>query len=210
MKQERHLLIVAADPLARSALAAMCGNLPGWRVMGLANPSTAADHLAELEEESEIDLLIWDLGWEAAAAAATDFQDLEIPLLLLLSGAEQAQEAWSAGARAMVTREASGEILEAAANAASRGLLILDPDLATSFLPSPLDPDQALEEVLTPREMEVLQLLAEGLTNKAIAEQLQISRHTVKFHVNAILGKLNAQSRTEAVVRATRSGLLAL
>lgn len=210
MKQERHLLIVAADPLARSALAASCENLPGWQVMGLANPSTAADHLAELEEESEIDLLIWDLGWEAAAVATADFQNLEIPLLLLLSDSEQAQEAWSAGARAMVTREASGEILEAAANAASRGLLVLDPDLTASFLPSPLGPVHAFEEMLTPREMEVLQLLAEGMTNKAIAEQLQISRHTVKFHVNAILGKLNAQSRTEAVVRATRSGLLAL
>jgi DNA-binding NarL/FixJ family response regulator len=210
MKQERHLLIVAADPLARSALAVSCENLPGWRVMGLANPSTAADHLAELEEESEIDLLIWDLGWEAAAVATTDFQDLEIPLLLMLSNAEQAQEAWSAGVQAMVTREASAEILEAAANAASRGLFVIDPELAASFLPSPLDPEYGIEEVLTPREMEVLQLLAEGMTNKAIAEHLQISRHTVKFHVKAILGKLNAQSRTEAVVRATRSGLLAL
>jgi DNA-binding NarL/FixJ family response regulator len=210
MKQERHLLIVAADPLARSALAASCENLPGWQVKGLVNPSTAEDHLADLEEESEIDLLIWDLGWEAAADATTEFQELEIPLLLLLSDAEQAQEAWSAGARAMVSREVSGEILEAALNAASCGLLVLDPALATSFLPSPLDLDHALEEELTPREMEVLQLLAEGMTNKAIAEQLQISRHTVKFHVNAILGKLNAQSRTEAVVRATRTGLLAL
>ena len=178
--------------------------------MGLANPSTAADHLAELEEESEIDLLIWDLGWEATAVATTDFQELEVPVLLLLSDSEQAQEAWSAGARGMVTREASGEILEAAVDAAACGLFVSDPDLAASFLPSPLDPEHDLEAVLTPREMEVLQLLAEGMTNKAIAEQLQISRHTVKFHVNAILGKLNAQSRTEAVVRATRSGLLAL
>ena len=56
----------------------------------------------------------------------------------------------------------------------------------------------------------MLQLLAEGLPNKAIAAQLSISEHTVKFHVNAIMGKLGAQSRTEAVTRATRSGLILL
>ena len=61
-------------------------------------------------------------------------------------------------------------------------------------------------EALTPRENEVLQLLAEGLTNQAIAQRLAISEHTVKFHVNAILGKLAAQSRADAVVRATRLG----
>jgi len=65
-------------------------------------------------------------------------------------------------------------------------------------------------EELTPRETEVLQLMADGLTNKAIAQKLSISEHTVKFHVNAILGKLGVQSRTEAVVRATRLGLLLL
>jgi DNA-binding NarL/FixJ family response regulator len=65
-------------------------------------------------------------------------------------------------------------------------------------------------EDLTPRELEVLGLLAEGLPNKAIGLRLGISEHTVKFHVNAVLGKLGAQSRTEAVVRATRLGLILL
>jgi DNA-binding NarL/FixJ family response regulator len=63
---------------------------------------------------------------------------------------------------------------------------------------------------LTPREREVLQLLAEGLPNKTIASRLNISEHTVKFHVNAIMTKLGAQSRTDAVMRATRSGLILL
>ena len=65
-------------------------------------------------------------------------------------------------------------------------------------------------ETLTARELEVLQCIAEGQANKAIAARLHISEHTVKFHVNAILGKLAAQSRTEAVVRATRLGLVLL
>ena len=65
-------------------------------------------------------------------------------------------------------------------------------------------------EPLTPREIEVLELLAEGLTNKGIAARLGISDQTVKFHVASILGKLGASSRTEAVRRAVRRGLLAL
>ncbi len=77
-------------------------------------------------------------------------------------------------------------------------------------MPVPPSPPDAPAEALTPREREVLQLLAEGLANRAIAQRLAISEHTVKFHVNAILGKLNAQSRTEAVVRAARLGLLIL
>ena len=76
--------------------------------------------------------------------------------------------------------------------------------------PSPARDPADLVEELTPRETEVLQLLADGLTNKAIAQRLGISDHTVKFHVNAVLGKLGAQSRTEAVVRASRLGLLQL
>jgi two-component system nitrate/nitrite response regulator NarL len=67
-----------------------------------------------------------------------------------------------------------------------------------------------LIEPLTPRELEVLRLVAEGLPNKTIAARLDISEHTVKFHVNTILGKLGVASRTEAVVRATRLGLILL
>ena len=63
---------------------------------------------------------------------------------------------------------------------------------------------------LTARENEVLQQLARGLTNRAIALELGITQHTVKFHVNAIMGKLDAQSRTEAVVRATQLGMIVL
>jgi two-component system nitrate/nitrite response regulator NarL len=70
--------------------------------------------------------------------------------------------------------------------------------------------DQALPEPLTPREIEVLELLAEGLPNKAIAERLEISDQTVKFHVAAISGKLGAANRTDAVRRAVRRGLITL
>ena len=71
------------------------------------------------------------------------------------------------------------------------------------------DPD-AFDEPLTPREVEVLELLAEGLPNKAIAGRLRISDQTVKFHVSSISGKLGARNRTDAVRRAVRRGLITL
>ena len=79
-------------------------------------------------------------------------------------------------------------------------------DLAEMRTSVPAAP--ATSEHLTPREQEVLQLLAQGLSNKLIAARLGISDHTVKFHVNAILGKLGAQSRTEAIAQAARMGLV--
>jgi DNA-binding NarL/FixJ family response regulator len=76
--------------------------------------------------------------------------------------------------------------------------------------PALADPGAGAGKGLTPREAEVLQLLAEGQTNRAIAQSLRISEHTVKFHVTAILGKLGAESRTEAVVQAARAGWIVL
>jgi DNA-binding NarL/FixJ family response regulator len=74
------------------------------------------------------------------------------------------------------------------------------------------DPDEeaGFDEALTPREVQVLELLAEGLPNKAIAERLGISDQTVKFHVSSISGKLGAANRTDAVRRAVRRGLITL
>ena len=74
----------------------------------------------------------------------------------------------------------------------------------------PAEPDEIIEEPLTARERQVLELLAEGLPNKAIAARLGISDQTVKFHVAAIMGKLGASNRVETVRRAVRRGLIAL
>jgi DNA-binding NarL/FixJ family response regulator len=124
-------------------------------------------------------------------------------------------ELWAAGVRGLLWRNATAEQMVAAAQAINQGLAVLDTGLVDRLMP---DEEtlmaaaglEALSEPLTPREHEVLQLLAEGLTNKAIAQQLAVSEHTVKFHVTAIMSKLDAQSRTEAVVRATRLGLFIL
>jgi DNA-binding NarL/FixJ family response regulator len=86
-------------------------------------------------------------------------------------------------------------------------------DIDADAILLPFDSDDhelALAEPLTPREIEVLELLAEGLPNKAIAARLRISDQTVKFHVSSISGKLGAANRTDAVRRAVRQGLITL
>jgi DNA-binding NarL/FixJ family response regulator len=98
----------------------------------------------------------------------------------------------------------------AAMSAVFNGMIVVDPELAGAIMPATSHAISPPAQPLTPRELGVLQLLAEGLPNKAIAHRLDISEHTVKFHVNSILSKLDAQSRTEAVVHATRQGLILL
>src|SRR4030067_1297183 len=92
----------------------------------------------------------------------------------------------------------------AALEGVARGVQVIDALAGESRV------GDAAAEDLTPREMDVLQLLAEGLPNKEIGRRLRISEHTVKFHVNTILAKLGARTRTEAVTRAARQGLIIL
>jgi two-component system, NarL family, nitrate/nitrite response regulator NarL len=116
---------------------------------------------------------------------------------------------------AIVSREASAAELRAATTAAAEGFAVLPAPVATRLLPErvPLSDDALAEsspESLTPREREVLELLAQGLSNRQIGERLGISEHTAKFHVASLCGKLGAVSRTEAVSRGVRRGLLTL
>lgn len=204
------VLIVAGDPLARAGLAAMLAGQPDCNVVG--QVSSEADLAAEVAVYRP-DALLWDLGWDPArpAAALEDLADLGAPVVALLPDDGPAADVWAAGARGLVLRDtAAAEALVAALHAAAEGLAVLDPALAAAVLPVPESPSDPLVEELTPRELEVLQLLAEGLSNRGIGQRLGISEHTVKFHVNALMGKLGAQSRTEAVVRATRLGLIIL
>jgi two-component system, NarL family, nitrate/nitrite response regulator NarL len=206
---ELQLLIIAEDPLARTGLAALLADQPRYAVAGQVPADT---DLAAALEVYQPDVLLWDLGWQPATALeqVADLRALSPPVVALLPDESMATQAWAAGVRGLLLRDAGAERIVAALTAASQGLTVLDPGLVETLQPSEALPSAALAEELTPREQEVLQLLAEGLSNKAIGFRLDISEHTVKFHVNAIMTKLGAQSRTEAVVRATRLGLLVL
>jgi DNA-binding NarL/FixJ family response regulator len=157
------------------------------------------------------DVIIWDMLIPAASIdRLVDFRDGGRPVVALLPDETAVADVWSAGARGVLLREASPESMTAALRSAAEGLAVFDPSFVPPLSASKTQPSDRLAEELTPREREVLQLLAQGQSNKEIARQLGISEHTVKFHVNSILGKLNVQSRTEAVVRATRLGLVLL
>ncbi len=124
---------------------------------------------------------------------------------------EQAGEALAAGAHAVLLRDRVDDRLLPAVTAAVAGLRDprRGPRRVGPATPAPR-PRRPSAEPLTPREVEVVQLLAEGLTNRRVGERLGISEHTAKFHVNAILGKLGASSRSEAVAQAARLGLVLL
>ena len=213
--QDLRILIVADDLLARGGLAALVREQPGCEIAGQA--ASQADLRTDVDA-SRPDVILWDLGWDPARSLerlAELAEDLPPVLALLPADTRDegmAADAWRAGARSLLRRDAGFDRILAALHALSRDLVVLDASFAGDLLLS-AQPETSGErpvEDLTPRELEVLQLLAEGLPNKAIAKRLGVSDHTIKVHVNAILGKLGAQSRTEAVVRATRLGLIVL
>jgi DNA-binding NarL/FixJ family response regulator len=202
------LLIIADDPLARAGLAALLAGAPSVTVTGQSGADADLDavHAAFLP-----DAVLWDLGWtpEGSVTALRRFTEVqETPVVALLAVETLAESVRAAGARGLLPRASGAGQMAAALQAAVQGLLVFDETL----LPAPVSthPELELVEPLSARELEALRYLAEGLSNKEIARNMAISENTVKFHVNAILGKLGAQSRTEAVVRATRAGLILL
>jgi DNA-binding NarL/FixJ family response regulator len=149
--------------------------------------------------------------WEFPPAVSSDLSRDVVagtPSVLLLDAPERVAELVAAGARGVLWRDVDGERLLAAVQAALAGATVLDEGMAALVLERKAGQSGGVE--LTPREAEVLALMAEGLSNKLIAVRLGISDHTAKFHVNAVLDKLGAETRTEAVVRAARQGLLML
>lgn len=135
-----------------------------------------------------------------------------VALVVLLDGAdpEDGVRALKAGARAVLHRSSSRNEIIAAIKVITSGLIVLPPELLATLLHEAPPADDVLKAQLTRRELEVLAAMADGASNKAIARQLGISFHTAKFHVAAILAKLDADSRTEAVAKATQSGLVML
>jgi len=146
------------------------------------------------------------------AAASDLFHD--VPMVVIpdtVSLAYDPATALRVGARSVLSSELSRAQIVAALEAVSLGFVVSGPVVSPvpAVLPPPAESVEIVEP-LTARELDVLRLLALGLANKQIAVRLKISDHTVKFHVAAILGKLGAASRTEAVAIGIRTGLILL
>jgi DNA-binding NarL/FixJ family response regulator len=202
---EVRVVVVSEDPLVRGGLVSLLSGQSGIVLEG----QLAPDELPE-GEASGAEVAVWDVGpGSSGLERLAEAEPRGLRVLAVLADESQAPDALGAGARGVVRRDVDAPRLAAALQALARGLLVLDPAMAESVL-RPRPSAVAPLEPLTPREHEVLQLLAEGLSNKRIAARLGISDHTAKFHVNAIFGKLGAQSRTEALAQAIRLGLVLL
>ncbi|XWX04210.1 response regulator transcription factor [Aggregatilineales bacterium SYSU G02658] len=198
------VMIVADDLLVRTGLAALLESQADVRLVGQAHPARFADDA----EMFQPDVVVWDLGWQSTTPLSASH--FNWPLLLLVGRVERLRLPLSdATAFALLPRDSAPPSLLLALQALAQGLTVIAPSLLPLLINASA-PSASVTEALTPREHEVLQLLAQGMTNKAIAHRLSITEHTVKFHVNAIMGKLDAQSRTDAVIRATRAGLVSL
>ena len=161
-----------------------------------------------------------EIRWEELIA-------LGVPIVLLAESVDLvgAAAAIAAGVQGILVGDVTGAELAATATSAASGLLTLSGDLADFVRQGllahssedadsyALDSAHVLDdfpEHLTLREREVLEMMSEGLSNKEIAAQLNISAHTVKFHISSILGKLGASSRTEATTIGLRRGLITI
>lgn len=205
--------VVAASPQARASLQALVDAAPALDFAGsAADAAVIADRFAG----DVPDVVVVEVEPQAADLPAPEAdRDPAAPALVLLTDeadSDWIHEALGSSAMALLPRGATpGEII-AAIEAVAAGLCVLSPEILARLLAQRRAPRQmasaALIETLTPREIEVLTMLAEGLGNKEIARQLDISDNTVKFHLSAIFGKLGASSRTEAVMQGMRHGLI--
>lgn len=209
--QEPRLLVAADDLLARAGLAALLAE-GGCHVLA----RVSCEQLADALERLSPDMLLVDLGWDAKGPILQLHEiDGDLPLLLLAHADDEALAAALLAARrfpcfALLPRTSAADAIMAAVKTLMAGLIALAPDFSRLLAAAAPNLPVDAPNPLTAREREVLNLLAAGLTNRAIGQQLGITPHTVKYHVNAIMSKLHAQSRTEAVVRATQRGLIAL
>jgi two-component system, NarL family, response regulator YdfI len=217
--------IIAPSAVVRAGLAALIGADERFKVLGSFPTVPEAQDEIDVREQPA-DLIIAEFGESSS--------DEVIELATIAEGAETAGPAvvalirnWQqksvahllrSGVSAVLPNTATGEEIIAAVEAVLAGLVVLPRDALEIFEETPPAHDknhkgatfdrEPLIETLTPRERQVLDMMAEGLGNKEIAWQLQISEHTVKFHVSSILAKLNASSRTEAVTQGLRRGLI--
>jgi two-component system, NarL family, nitrate/nitrite response regulator NarL len=196
--------VMAQSALVRSGLAAILGSTPSIRVVAEIGPDGAGVLPSE-----PIDLVVCDIEDDLPPESVLEHAPKGVPVLALAGSLERSRELLGSGARGVLLRNASAEQLSSASLAVAAGLFALDGAVIERWIGQRPTPAEATVS-LTPREHEVLTLMAEGLSNKWIASRLSISEHTVKFHVNSILEKLEADTRTDAVVRAARQGLLTL
>jgi DNA-binding NarL/FixJ family response regulator len=212
-------VVVADDQTAvREALATVLDLQPGVEVVATAKDGGEAVLAAEVHEP---DVILMDLnmprvdGVEATRLLTERFPQVAVVVLTTFADEEYILAALGAGARGYLTKESGRQDITRAVRAAAAGQSVLDPAVRDRLVAAaarggaPVErPGAGLAPELTPREVEVLTLIGEGLTNRGIAEQLVVSEATVKTHINNLFSKAHLRDRAHAVKYAFIHGLV--
>jgi DNA-binding NarL/FixJ family response regulator len=208
------VLIVADSGVVRAGLEAMLREAGRFELVRAELTVADLPRRTLLSSGSQPDVVLVEISDNRRLPSLVAAENDERPPLVLLAdelNRNELQRVLSAGVRAVLRQDATSAEIIAAVDAAAAGLTAIGPDQLDLLLPTAsagLSDEEPAIESLSAREIEVLALMARGLANKNIADRLHISEHTVKFHVSSILAKFGAASRTEAVTRGLKDGLL--
>ena len=207
------VIIGSSSAAVRATLVSVVTENPAFQVIGSFSVAKAFARLADLQP----DVVLLDVGSPPDEAMSIVLESLdELPgatLVILTDDVEKflVADVLRSGVRAILPREAKPEEILAALQASVAGLVAIHPDAVDSLLSTDAEKQPELDssdQILTPREIEVLRMIAEGMGNKEIASKLGISDHTVKFHISSTFAKLGAVNRAEAVTLGIRLGLI--
>ena len=233
MTDDKPLRIVIADDQAsvREGLVLLLGGLPGIEVAGAAADGEQA---LELVAEHKPDAILLDLhmpvldGIGATRRLVAEHPGVAVVVLTTYADDASVLEALRAGARSYLTKDADRTDIARALEAAASGLTVFDPRVHATLLaaaspgvagaaapdgasaapgPAPGARPSAPPDGLTQREVEILSLIAQGLTNGEIADRLFLSNHTIKTHINRIFAKTGSRDRVAAIAYAQRHNL---
>jgi DNA-binding NarL/FixJ family response regulator len=215
------VLLADDQRLVRESLGTLLGLLEGIELLATASDG---EEVVALAEEHRPEVVLMDLrmprmdGIEATQRLRERHPDVRVIALTTYADDESVLGALRAGARGYLTKDASGEDIRAAILTVAAGDAALDPAVQhhvvaalASDAPTRVDvdaePTRELPDDLTPREAEVLELIAEGLTNAEIAQRLFVSPATIKSHINHLFAKAGLRDRAQAVNYAYRTGI---
>lgn len=199
-------VLIAEDNLfSRTGIASLLGTQPDLQVVGAASDGAQA---VAMFRQLKPDVLVCDLhmpnfdGFQAITAIRAENPNARILVLTNFEGDENIHRALTAGAAGYVTKDIDGGDLFDAIRRVSQGLRYVPADIARQLA------ERTSDSVLTARELQVLKLVAQGLSNEQIGKSLGLSKKTAEVYVSRILEKLGASSRTHAVTVARQRGIL--
>ncbi len=206
------VLIADDQALIREGLSTMLGLVEGIEVVGVAGDGEAA---VEVAQRTHPDVVLMDLrmprcdGVEATRRIRALEPAIQVIVLTTYADDESIVSAIQAGARGYLTKDSGVDEIRRALEAVKQGQALLDPAVQARLVEriAATGAESRLPDGLTPREAEVLQLIAAGLSNQEISRRLFVSEATVKTHINNLFSKTGVRDRAQAVVYAHRHGL---